>query len=227
MSSAFDLLTVPGTWLLNLFLDADGDREIVLRNSIAPWVGAVFWLTLLLIVRSAGPIARGLGLQASPVDAKQNRFKLTWPRIEGFKARDAWAVAWRAQLVHAGLYLGLPLLWEAGRWVLIAAFLPIMIIGFGDSHIAKTDGTLDHLRSPACWTFAAPCTGPRSNFLYRPVMDLSRCSRDECPEGTSILRGYGGWGWKALWFAISAGWIGSWWRRSRRVARHDEADRVA
>jgi hypothetical protein len=214
MSSAFDLLTVPGTALLNLFLDADGDREIALRNSIAPWVGAVFWLTLLLIVRSAGPIARVLGLRSSPIDATQ---KLRWPRVEGFEARDAWAAAWRAQLVHVGLYLGLPLIWEAGRWVLIVAFLPIMIIGFGDTHIAKTDGTLDHLRSPACWTFATPCGGPRSNFLYRPVMDLSRCSRADCLEGTSILRDYRGWGWKALWLVISAAWIGWWWR-SRRVS---------
>ena len=218
MESAIALLTVPGNILLNLFLDADSPKELALRESLAPWLGAVFWLTLLLVFRLAGPIARALRRSPGVPGTQERRRAPTWRGYRDFKARDGWAAIWRAQVVHLGLYLGLPLLWEAGRWVLIAVFLPILIIGFGDTHIAKTDGTLDHLRAPACWTFVGLCPGPRSQFLEDPVMDLSQCVRDACPPGQSKLPDFGGWGWKVTWLAISVTWVVLWLRKRRAAA---------
>jgi hypothetical protein len=218
MEPAIALLTVPGNILLNLFLDADGPKELILRESMAPWLGAVFWLTLLLAFRLARPIARALRLSPRVPGMQGRRRAPTWRGYRDFRARDGWAAIWRAQVVHLALYLGLPLLWEAGRGALIAVFLPILIIGFGDRHIARTDGTLDHLRTPACWTFVGLCPGPRSHFLEDPVMDLSQCVRDACPPGQSKVPDFGGWGWKVLWLAISMGWLSWWWRFRRATA---------
>ena len=213
MDSLLALLTVPGSWLLSLALDADGAQESALRETLAPWLGAVFWLTLLLIIRSARLLARLLRGDIARRDPDAATPVSMLPRVRLPSGNALWGATWRAQFVHLALYLGVPLVWEAGRWMLIALLLPLMIIGFGDTRIARTDGTLDHLVSPACWTFATPCAGPRSRFLHTPVMDLSQCQREVCPPGEPALRDLGGWGWKGTWLAITLIWIAMWRRK--------------
>ena len=216
MDSLLALLTIPGNWLLRLALHANGVQEAALSETLAPWLGAVFWLTLILIIRSAPPLARLLRGETIPRPAQQDHSATTMPRLPIPSGGTLWGAMWRAQIVHLVLYLGFPLIWEAGRWTLIAMLLPLMIIGFGDTTLARTDGTLDHMARPACWTFAGPCSGPSSAFLYTPVIDLSQCQRDICPPGEPALRDFGGWGWKALWLVISLIWI---WRWRRKLAK--------
>ena len=111
------------------------------------------------------------------------------------------------------LYALVPLAWEIGRWALLIIFLPFTVLSFADQKRGATDGTLDHLARPACWTFATPCAGPRSGFLHTPVVQASQCVNYVCPPGEAKVPDSGGVFWKLLWAALTLAWVVGWLRR--------------
>jgi hypothetical protein len=131
-------------------------------------------------------------------------------RLRAWTLAQALGAAWRAQLVHVALYTAAPLLWEAIRLMLFAALLPLTILGPGNK-AGPYDGTLDHLKSPSCWTFVTFCAGPHSAYLHRPVVHTSECTASgDCPPGHVRVRDQGGWIWKLCWLTFTLTWIRVW-----------------
>lgn len=225
------LLTAPGNLILSLLVPlAASDDEA--RASLAVTIGLVFWLAVLLFGWLGASRLRRLyanarqtmrpadalilhGLNEAGSGARRAVESVSWPAV--------WGAAWRAEVVHLGLYVLVPLAWEGGRAVLIMVFFPLMMLGFGDKHVSATDGTLAHLRSPECWTFVGFCSGPRSDFLHEPVIDASTCvSPGNCAPGRALVPDSGGWLWKVLWALLSLAWIGA-WRNPPESTRTQEA----
>ncbi len=214
------LLTTPGKLILALLVPVvPGDDEA--RASPTVTVGFVFWLAALLLGWLAASRLRALYADARKATRPLESGILAELREAGGLARRAaesvswpavWGALWRAQLVHIGLYLLIPLAWEIMRRVLIMVLFPFMMLGFSEKHVSATDGTLAHLHSPACWTFVAFCVGPRSEFLHEPVIDASTCvTPGNCAPGRVLVADSGGWLWKTLWALLSLAWIGLWW----------------
>ncbi len=221
------LLTGPGELLARLLVPFNPWDDNEARADLVVTLGLVFWVLLLAMVRLfwsvLWPRLRQSAVAGSQLAQRESqatgrsamlalqRFigRWTWPEV--------WGAAWRAQVVHVALYAGWPLLWEAARIALLIVFLPFTILSFADQKRSTTDGTLDHLARPACWTFVTPCAGPRSDFLHTPVIEASQCrGAGDCPPGRAIISDFGGWGWKGLWAAISIVWIRIWLQRRRR-----------
>ena len=218
------LLTGPGEWLYDLLLAApmDDAAYIEARGQLAVTLGLVFWGVMLLLLYVARWLLRqqfsGVAREGGRI-VRHGAHTLAphWRTIvEQWSWPLAWGVAWRAQVVHLALYAGLPLLWELARTVLFILFLPFTIMSFADQH-GWYDGTLEHLRRPACWTFVTFCSGPHSGFLNDPVIDASQCrSAGDCPPGRVRIHDLGGWLWKLAWAAITMVWIHRWRQRQRR-----------
>ncbi len=69
----------------------------------------------------------------------------------------AWSVAWRAQVVHAVLFVLLPLLAATASFALGIVLMPFLLLGEGDRTVML--GTeARHLREPGCWVMLAPCS---------------------------------------------------------------------
>lgn len=190
-------------------------------------LGIVFWLVVLLTLRLFWSVLWPWLQKSAPAGSRlaqhqaQTAGRSTMRSLQRFLGTwswpEVWGAVWRAQVVHIALYAAWPLMWEAARLALLIIFLPFTILSFADQKRDATDGTLDHLARPACWTFITPCAGPRSDFLHTPVIEASQCrSAGDCPPGVAIVSDFGGWGWKGLWAALSIVWIGI-WRQKRRL----------
>lgn len=223
------LLTGPGELLVRLLLPSNPWDDGEARAHFAVTLGILFWIVVLVTLRFSWSVLRPALKQSAAAGSQfaqhralaagraamqtLRRFVGTWSWPE------VWGATWRAQVVHVALYAGWPVLWESARLALVIMLLPFSILSFADQKRGATDGTLDHLARPACWTFVTPCAGPRSDFLHTPVIEASQCrSAGDCPPGVAIVSDFGGWGWKGLWAAISIVWIGLWLQKRRRNA---------
>lgn len=216
---------VPGGWLLDLVLpDIPFDDEG--RAALDITAGLLFWCVVAVIgylVATRVAARRRLRSRLSSPPAVGERDLVpaavarTWSdvrtRAAAWTWADAWGATWRAQVAHLGLYAAVPLAWEAARTALFIVFLPFTIMSFSDQKRDLTDGTLDHLRDPRCWTFVTPCAGPRSQRLHTPVVYSEECRDGSCPPARSLVTDLGGVGWKVLWAALSFAWILAWLRR--------------
>lgn len=118
--------------------------------------------------------------------------------------------AWRAQASHLAAYVLLPLLWALMHSALTLLLLPFLLLGAGDRDMELTDGSLAHLRSPACWVVLAPCDGPTSRWLNARYAEAGRCASTDahaaCPAGAPFFSALSVFSWRQAWFA---GWL-SW-----------------
>lgn len=212
------LLTWPGEWLVERLFAGDFPTPSEARADLAITLGVACWVLACLLLALAWRFAAARLRVAGRASA---RAAPQWLRRPAVTWGQAWGAAWRAQAVHLALYAALPLLWEATRLVLLAATLPLWVIGPG-SGPGATDGTLDHLRRPECWTFVTLCPGPRSRWLHTPVVESAACSAPGvCPPARPRLRDRDGWAAKGLWAGLTLGWI-VWWRLGYRRRHHPE-----
>lgn len=216
---------VPGGWILDLVLpgipfDDEG------RAALDITAGLLFWAIVavvgcLVVKRVVARWRLRSRLSPSQAAGEQRRVPVAavkaWSDLRARAAAwtwaDAWGATWRAQAVHLALYAAVPLAWEAARTAIFIILLPFTLLSFADQKRELTDGTLDHLRDPRCWTFVTPCAGPRSDILHTPVVHSAECVNGSCPPGRPVVTDLGGAGWKVLWAALSFGWILAWLRR--------------
>ena len=206
MASLTFLLTVPGDFLFDVLFPSGPPADSEARAPMAIALGVAFWGVACVAIRVVWRIA-SRGVKAAFPAARV----AAWWRSRTFI--EVWSIAWRAQAVHAAIYAVLPLLWEAARFAFIAVTLPLWIIGPG-SGFKPTDGTLDHLRQPACWTFVTLCQGPRSNHVSARMAADPDCRREPCPTNRSLPGRWADWIIKGLWALLALAWVVT-WRRGR------------
>lgn len=216
------LLSGPGDYLAGWLIQPASLADDEAHAFIAVALGIAFWIVLYIVLRLMWAIgrhnSRASKLMRTCHQLGKASFNRTaaWLRRPGnttasrWRIADVWGVVWRAQTVHLMLYAGLPLLWEAARTAFFIITMPLWIIGPG-SGIKATDGTLEHLQQPACWTFVTLCPGPRSNTLSAQLPPA--CSHKKCPPQPVPPPAATHWGMKALWAALAGVWIFRWRRR--------------
>lgn len=189
-----ELLTVPGQWLADWWVPLEaGADETEARADLVVTLGLGFWLVALLVLalswRWWGTPSRRAWAGARLGAAAHSGLQLARGAAQRWDARQAWGIVWRAQLVHALVYVVAPALWAFARQVLFVITLPFSLMGFGD-RTGSSGSWMDHLAQPGCWTFATLC---------------------HWPGGQGML-----WA-KLAWAAIAVAWLVLW--RQKQNAR--------
>jgi hypothetical protein len=222
------LVAGPGNVILDLFglvSPAPSDESYLQRQvSWAMPLGIAFWIVVLLVIyamrrpRAAKSGDAGLGAVApGALRPIARRVSSLWQSIRGkWTVRDMWGAAWRAEVVHLALYVGIPLSLETLRVIVFFLFLPLTVLGVGNKGPFFA-GTLDHIASPVCWTFVSWCKSPSAEFRDLSPAEEALCRAGRCPPPSSRMVDPFGWVWKLAWAAISLTWIGLWRRRQRNA----------
>lgn len=215
------LLTGPGQFWARLFFVAAADPDSEAQADLAVTLGLATWVVALLVLWVL--VRRGWRLR---LHAPQRWLGSLRRVAGGWTPQRVAGALWRAQAAHLALYLALPLAWEVPRWVYFGATAPLWVIGPGQGPNA-TDGTLAHLRSPACWTFVTPCSGPHSNFLQGPREPRAQQPTKGVPGLLGPLATTEGWFVKGLWALATLAWLAHWRRRWASLPGDKAAPRAA
>ena len=162
--SPSDWLTVPGRWLADWIVPLQATaEETEVRADLIVTLGLATWIVALLLLAWAWQhwgrrlLHAGRAQQSGAAGMQSLR-----QAAHLWNWRSTWAVLWRAQVAHAMVYVGAPVLWEIGHLILLVMTLPFSIMGFGDQTV-HSSGLLDHLLQPGCWPFGTVCAWPEGN----------------------------------------------------------------
>jgi hypothetical protein len=116
-----------------------------------------------------------------------------------------WAALWRAEAVHLGLFVVAPLLLGLLKLLLGIVFLPLLLVGFGDTDLGTRDS---HLREAGCWIALAPCSIADASLIEFPARTVAApdsqanpTPREPFAEWPSAVT------LRHLWFAAWLSWF--------------------
>jgi len=217
------LLAAPGRALLMIFSNPESDEMLIsnVRDFALP-LGIVCWLVALFVARVAWYATRRP--EALARADRVTRYAVAMSRRIGHRVAsqwralahewtwpDVWGAAWRAEVVHLALYLGVPLLLESLRVLAFGLTLPFSVLG---GYKGETfAGAVKHLKNPVCLVFASNCRSPSHNFRSATDSEKAQCSAGPCPPDTVWLVDPYWWVWKGAWAVIALAWIRRWRKR--------------
>ena len=122
-----------------------------------------------------------------------------------------WAAAWRAQAVHLGLFVALPLALFWSHQLLDVALMPLPLLGFGD-HDDRSPLLPPHLQQPGCWLALATCGWAEQVLPGLPTQAVPEEPAEPFLPLPTALTG------RHLWFLLWLLWFGRWlWQQRVRA----------